>query len=224
MENRLHLPTVIDNNVRALALAESALQDYNQDLVFVKYGPGIGASMIIQNEVYSGATHNALEFGHAIIEVDGKLCRCGQKGCLETIGSINHIMEEIQHRFQETSKLKMICNDQLYDLCIENIIDAYLQKDPIIIEIMERTLDYFAIGLVNLIKIIDTKAVAIYSPLFKTEVLYQLLRTKIAHYNQEYPRRMRRSMIGSNMSIGALHLVRKELLYDTGATIRREQV
>ena len=216
LEQRLNLKVVVDNNVRALALSETELQDYNRNMIFIKYGPGIGASLIIQNEIYSGATYNALEFGHTIIEPNGKLCKCGQTGCLETIGSINYILEEIESRFHETSKLKLICNNSKYDVCVENIIEAYMQEDKIIEEIVHTTLNNFAMGIVNLIKVLDTKAIAIYSPLFESNKLYQLLLTKVDQFNPDFRTRIRRSVLGTNMSVGALSLVRKKLFYDTG--------
>lgn len=87
LERRLGLEVVVDNNVRALALAETEQHKASSNLIFIKYGPGIGASLILDKEIYTGYTFNALEVGHFIVDVDGSTCLCGQSGCLETVGS-----------------------------------------------------------------------------------------------------------------------------------------
>ena len=83
IESIFDIPVVVDNNVRALALAEKEARNDHEGIVFIKYGPGIGASLVFDETIYRGATYNALEFGHTIVTETKTLCSCGKTGCLE---------------------------------------------------------------------------------------------------------------------------------------------
>lgn len=66
------------------------------DLVYVKASHGLGAGLILGGELYRGASGCAGEIGHAIVEPDGALCRCGSRGCLETVVSVERVTRQIQ--------------------------------------------------------------------------------------------------------------------------------
>ena len=51
----------------------------------IKWGPGIGSTIVIDNKVYEGRHGKTAELGHVIVEKNGKACSCGKKGCLETL-------------------------------------------------------------------------------------------------------------------------------------------
>lgn len=79
-------PTILINDARAFALAESILgaaRGLRTVACFV-LGTGIGGGIIIDGKVITGSTGAAGEFGHLIVEPNGNLCGCGSHGCLET--------------------------------------------------------------------------------------------------------------------------------------------
>lgn len=82
----LALPVYVENNVNAFAIAELLYgtgKEYD-NLMVIKWGPGVGCSVIIDQEIYEGRHSKAAELGHFIVEKDGELCKCGRHGCLET--------------------------------------------------------------------------------------------------------------------------------------------
>jgi predicted NBD/HSP70 family sugar kinase len=82
----LGMPVVVDNDANLGALAEllwGAGQDC-EDLVYIKVSTGIGAGLIMQGQIYRGAAGTAGEIGHMTIDEAGPLCRCGNRGCLES--------------------------------------------------------------------------------------------------------------------------------------------
>jgi predicted NBD/HSP70 family sugar kinase len=95
-ESHLHLPVFVDNNVRAMALAE-ALFGAGQDvdvLAFVYVRIGVGAGFVIGGQLFRGRA-GAGEIGHMLIEPDsGERCRCGNTGCLETLVSEPALIEQ----------------------------------------------------------------------------------------------------------------------------------
>ncbi|MEU1168440.1 ROK family protein, partial [Streptomyces sp. NPDC005921] len=81
------LPVVVDNDVRALTVAEQwfgagvGLSDF----AVVTVGAGIGCGLVVHGQVVSGAHGVAGEIGHVPIDPAGPLCHCGNRGCVEAI-------------------------------------------------------------------------------------------------------------------------------------------
>lgn len=89
LEARLDMPVLIDNDVNALTVAEQwfgAGRDEKHFLV-VSLGRGIGLGMVLDGQLYRGATGGAGEFGHTTVVPDGPRCDCGKRGCLEALVS-----------------------------------------------------------------------------------------------------------------------------------------
>lgn len=99
LQTRLQLPVVVDNNVRAMAIGEryfGAGRDV-ESLVFVYGRIGVGAGLIFKGEVVRGSTAGAGEIGHNVMLLEGgEPCRCGNRGCLETLVSEPAILRQAQ--------------------------------------------------------------------------------------------------------------------------------
>lgn len=82
----LRLPVLVENNVDALAQAEImfGLGRKTDDLLLIKWGPGVGCAIILDGEIFKGRRGKAAELGHYIVKKDGLQCSCGRRGCLET--------------------------------------------------------------------------------------------------------------------------------------------
>jgi predicted NBD/HSP70 family sugar kinase len=94
LEERTGLVTVVENDVNALAVAEQwfgAGRDV-ENFAVVTVGAGIGCGLIIAGTVVHGASGMAGELGHVTVEPDGHECRCGKRGCLETVASDESIL------------------------------------------------------------------------------------------------------------------------------------
>lgn len=87
LRNATGVPVLIDNNVSALALAESlyGVGRGHDDFLVVTIGTGIGAGVMTNGAIVRGHTGNAGEIGHIPTVEDGPLCQCGARGCLEAI-------------------------------------------------------------------------------------------------------------------------------------------
>jgi predicted NBD/HSP70 family sugar kinase len=67
-----------------------------QDLVYLKLASGIGAGLVLGGRLHHGATGIAGEIGHVQVKQDGAVCRCGNRGCLETIASAPALLESLR--------------------------------------------------------------------------------------------------------------------------------
>ena len=95
VEARTGLPTVLENDVRALTVAEEWFGAGVGAATFavVTVGTGIGCGLVANGGVLSGAHGVAGEIGHLPIERDGPRCHCGNRGCVEAIASERAITE-----------------------------------------------------------------------------------------------------------------------------------
>jgi predicted NBD/HSP70 family sugar kinase len=84
---RLGLPVLVDNdaNLGALAEARWGAGRGAENVAYLKLSDGVGAGLVIAGRVYRGRTGTAGEIGHATMNDYGAVCRCGNRGCLETL-------------------------------------------------------------------------------------------------------------------------------------------
>jgi glucokinase len=89
LAERFGRPCVVENDVRAAALGlhrRRVVGDIT-DLAYLAIGTGVSAGVVLDGRLHRGARGMAGEIGHVIVEPDGALCACGQRGCLETLVS-----------------------------------------------------------------------------------------------------------------------------------------
>ena len=89
LSERTGLPCVVDNDANVAAWGEyrfGAARGYRHVLV-VTVGTGIGGGIVADGELFRGAHGFAAEIGHIIVEPDGPLCGCGNRGCWEQVAS-----------------------------------------------------------------------------------------------------------------------------------------
>nr|WP_239550880.1 ROK family transcriptional regulator [Halanaerobacter jeridensis] len=104
-KNKYNLPIILENEANAAAIGEKdfVYPDSN-NLVYVSINEGIGCGVIFNNELYKGASGNAGEFGHIIIDRSGPKCHCGNNGCWESLASENYIVEQVSENNNLTKK------------------------------------------------------------------------------------------------------------------------
>ncbi|WP_226670880.1 ROK family protein [Metabacillus litoralis] len=95
LEDLFQVPVIIENEANAGAFGEQqfgAGQDF-ENIIYISAGIGIGVGIILNKELYQGKDGFSGEMGHMIIDVNGKLCNCGSKGCWEAYASENALLE-----------------------------------------------------------------------------------------------------------------------------------
>ena len=159
LARRLGLSVCVDNNVRAMALAEAmfgAAQDVNT-LAFVYARVGVGAGFVIEGNVYRGSRAGAGEIGHTTIIADGgATCRCGNTGCLETLVSEPEIIRLA--RDLAARHPKSVLAAKLSDSskpAIEQIFEAARTGDREIQVILRERAYYMGIALANLVNSVN---------------------------------------------------------------------
>ncbi|POF59075.1 transcriptional regulator, partial [Vibrio vulnificus] len=170
------LPVFIANDTRAWALAEKLFghSQGNENSVLISIHHGLGAGIILDGRVLQGRHGNIGELGHIQIDPQGKLCHCGNRGCLETVASSKAIREEVMERIAngESSIL-----EELEDVTIESICEAAANGDALAVDVIEKLGRYLGSAIAIVINLFNPEKVLIGGVINQAkEVLYPAIR------------------------------------------------
>lgn len=143
------IPVFIDNDANLVALAELYFGEGKgvDDFLVVTVEVGIGLGIVLGGEIYRGTRGCGAEFGHTKVAMDGALCRCGQRGCLEAYVADYALLDEIGEEHGDSDR-------KMADLMIR----AH-QGDQVARDILQRARRYFSLGLANLVNIFDPQLI-----------------------------------------------------------------
>ena len=163
IESEFHIPTIIENDANASALAEARFgggrgYDY---VLYMTMSTGIGGGIVANGEIYHGANDSAGEVGHQILLPDGPLCGCGQYGCLEALCSGPAIARRAQEAItdQPHTKILALADGQIDAVRSEHVLQAAREGDALAMALVEETAYYMGWGIANLVNILNPQIV-----------------------------------------------------------------
>ncbi|GAK87732.1 Mlc transcriptional repressor [Vibrio ponticus] len=154
------LPVFIANDTRAWALAEKLFghSQENNNSVLISIHHGLGAGIILDGRVLQGRHGNIGELGHIQIDPNGKLCHCGNRGCLETVASSQAIRSEVQERIAKGEESTLAAID---DVSVEDICEAAVNGDPLAVDVIEKLGAYLGAAAALVINLFNPEKVLI---------------------------------------------------------------
>lgn len=147
LEKMFNVPIIIENEANAGAVGEQqfgAGQDY-ENILYVSAGIGIGVGIILNNELYQGKSGFSGEMGHMIIELNGKHCNCGSRGCWEAYASENALLEMAGESIDS----------------LESLIELAQNGEKSAIDLFEKIGQYLGFGINNIINTFNPDQVII---------------------------------------------------------------
>jgi len=126
LERRVGIHVDVDNDANLGALAEIAFGAARgaRDVIYIKVASGIGAGIVIGGNLQRGSTGVAGELGHVLADPDGRVCRCGNRGCLETVAAAPALTDLLRaSRPGEITTRTMIALAQEGDLGARRVLD-----------------------------------------------------------------------------------------------------
>jgi glucokinase len=182
LEDVFDLPVFIEHDTSTAALAEKYYGAGRGvgDLIYIIVSTGIGAGLIVNHEVYRGATGLAGELGHVVVERDGQVCVCGKRGCLEAVAAVpamlanaHNVLLQRKGATQDTLSLKAL-------------VQAAEQEDRLAQAIIQRAADYLAMAISMMVSIVDIRLMVIGGEVVEMGELFFLpLRKSIEKYRVE---------------------------------------
>lgn len=174
---RLGLPVTIDNDANLVALAElwfgagRSLSDFA--VVTIEHGVGMG--FVMNHRIYRGAQRVGMELGHTKVQLDGALCRCGQRGCLEAYIADYALAREATTALNWGHK-----ESQPINVLLESLYDHAKAGNVTARSIFRRAGRYLAVGLSNVVNLFDPSLIILsgermrYDYLYATETLAEM--------------------------------------------------
>lgn len=201
LEEHFRVPVFMENEANLSVLGEWAHCHNTNEMLYISIHSGIGVGIIMRNQLVKGKNGYAGEFGHTIIEIDGRPCPCGNRGCLEQYASERAL-------FAELSSLKHM------PVSAEVFGNFYQQKDPDALRLMERFIKYISIGMNNLLNtfnpdiIVLNSALSMYHPGLCEDIASQLHNT-MKNYCHLVPSTLQDTAI----LLGGVWLIHNQFLY-----------
>jgi glucokinase len=140
------IPVFTENDANLMTLAESYHSKTNS-VVGITIGTGLGTGFVSSGRIFNGENFRAMEAGHIIVVAGGRRCLCGKKGCLEAYCSADSMKRIIWESFPDTDGL--------------SIFKILNHESPEVHQKIQKTLDIFAIGISNIIMMLDPGTVVI---------------------------------------------------------------
>lgn len=172
---KLHIPVWIENNVRALAMANYNYHSNTQEesCVFLKYGQGLGSAIIIDSKLLMGSMNEAGEIGHTVVAGNDILCDCGKVGCLETLVREEVILKTIP--LDGHPVLNELCAGKKTNLEMDKVMQAIDEGDRTLLQYFIQPIQYLAQSIANLYILINPNIIILYGIVFQNREIIELL-------------------------------------------------
>lgn len=167
LAEKLDVPVFIDNDANLVAMAEQYFgrgQDV-ADFLVVTIESGVGLGIVVGGEIYRGTRGCGAELGHTKVQLDGALCRCGQRGCLEAYVADYALL-------REAAVGGGLNPDEGPDQQVQSVLQAARDGDPLAQSIVARAGRMFAMGLANLVNIFDPQLIILSGERMQSDHLY----------------------------------------------------
>ncbi|HSL31402.1 MAG TPA: ROK family transcriptional regulator [Anaerolineales bacterium] len=131
-----------------------------RNLAFIKVGSGIGAGLIINQQIYGGTTGSAGEIGHLTVDENGPLCACGNRGCLEAFAGGQAIAAQAR-KVVGSGRRTLLSEHNLDSITARDVAEAARRGDLPAQEIMKRSGTFVGIAIAGLINLFNPSTVII---------------------------------------------------------------
>jgi len=175
LAERFSLPVFIQNVSNTMVLAEAwwGVGKGMKDILYVYLGNGIGVAYYHNGEVLGGATNCLGELGHTIVDKDGPMCECGNRGCLEAIAGGKAIVRGVRD-YIESGVRTMMSDSSDYNLeklSLDDVVRAAREGDKLCTTVLGEATEYLSIGVVNVVNLFNPDIVIFGGTLAKSHDL-----------------------------------------------------
>ena len=219
-------PVTLEKDTTAAAVAELWTGDDppGASFLFVYLGSGIGTALVLDGEVVRGTSHNAGEVGHIIVDPDGPLCGCGQRGCVDVVCTPQAIVEYAEHRGVLTDD-RPSSDAESVDGSFTMLCSRAASGDDSATEVLERAAAHISVLISSLTNMLDVDRVVLGGPFWSRLAQVYLNRLPQLLEKQSTTRAVRSlpvsgTVVGDDVgAVGAACVVLDEVLSPHASTL-----
>jgi len=159
-------PVVLENDANAAAYGEfrcGAGRDVRH-MVMLTLGTGVGGGIVIDDKLFRGVSDAGAELGHMIVRHGGRLCGCGNRGCLEAYTSATAVVGRTREALEDGQPSSLRADG--FDC--KAVFDAAVAGDALARAIVEETAEYLAVGITNILHVLNPERVVLTGGLMGT--------------------------------------------------------
>ena len=164
-EKEFRIPVLVEDKTRARAVAERlhGAGQAAKDMIFVDYGRGIGAGIIVDGKLLRGHRWAAGEFGHTHVSEDNTACPCGSFGCLEAMAGALALELRIRKAISEGSSPQGLATRDggAGGISAWQVLKAASEGDKTCSAIVEQAGNYLGLGLANLVNLFNPSVIVL---------------------------------------------------------------
>lgn len=154
MQEQLHLPVKVVNDANAAAWGEYYVGagKGSRTMIYVTISTGIGAGIVFNRKLFIGHNGYAGELGHTVVQQDGELCGCGEKGCWEAYASgtsMARIANEAAKK--EATLMTKLASEEGVSINAKHLFSAAKLGDSVASHVVDEVTNSIAVGLKNII-------------------------------------------------------------------------
>lgn len=165
MNKRLRKPIYIDNDANTAAIGEFAVGAGKgiHSMIAITLGTGVGGGVILNDKIYSGFNYAGGELGHTVIQMDGRPCNCGRKGCFEAYASATGLIKTTIEYMEKNpdSQMWQVAQGSKENVNGRTSFDAMRLGDKVAKDVVDTFIRHLAAGLTNVINIFQPELVCI---------------------------------------------------------------
>lgn len=160
IKSEFKLPTFLDNDANAATLGEYIFGagKGTENMIYITASTGVGGGAILNGKIYRGSTSNALEIGHTTISRDGRVCGCGNRGCVESMSSGIYIEKMANDLIGEEKETTLKNYEKI---TAKEVFTEAAKGDQVSNYILSETLSYLGMAVANCANIFDPDKIII---------------------------------------------------------------
>lgn len=158
------ITVIVDNHSRFQVFAEKilGLGKEKNNVVAIQAGKGLVAGVIIEDEIKRGNHYLIGEIGHMVVDPEAReICACGGKGCFEAMVTTNRILRMAREKYKDYTDSIIFKKNDSDNIDIDDIFDASNKGDKLALELINDAINWFGIGISNIILMYDPQIVII---------------------------------------------------------------
>jgi glucokinase-like ROK family protein len=162
LESRYRLPVSVLNDSQATAIGEYVYggeHESDSNLIVVNVKHGIGAGILINGRLFQGDGGGAGEIGHVVAQENGSLCRCGRRGCLETVASAGAVVRRAQALADDYNHSALAKDPQ--HISLSSIEAAFQANDPLAKRVVLEAAHYLGTSIASLIGTLNIQKIVL---------------------------------------------------------------
>lgn len=163
IESRWNVPVSLNNDAELGALGEWAYGAGRGEnhLAYIKVGSGVGAGLLLNGQIYQGATGSAGEIGHLTVDENGPMCDCGNAGCLEALAGGKAIARMGREAVQKNQRTILSSIGPIEELSARDVAAAARRGDLVAQQIIGSAGRYLGIAIAGLVNIFNPRMVVL---------------------------------------------------------------